>query len=378
MFHPRRLNGVRIGIVLRSLALGGAERQAVLVANGLDELAGARVAVWAFEPGDRVPKLLRPEIDVIVQHPGSEGSSVARLRQLLGFVERLRRARFDILVPFTDHPNRVVGAVWPLTGAAAAVWNQRDEGREVTGRPLERIALRTVRCFVANSEAGREFLVDRMKVDGGRITLIPNGVQLEPPRLGFDRWRSKLGVDEKTSVTVMLASLSSKKDHDTLLSAWSIVVSAVTPPPVLVLAGRLADSADRVLDRIAELGVGDAVRVLGEVEDVSGLLAAADLAVFSSFLEGCPNGVLEPMAAGLPVIATRITGTSEALGATYPWLVPERDPRALAAGILDALDRTEAARSIGVRNRQRCRALFSAEAAVRRWAELVTQLVSTP
>jgi glycosyltransferase involved in cell wall biosynthesis len=63
-----------------------------------------------------------------------------------------------------------------------------------------------------------------------------------------------------------------------------------------------------------DLDLGPSVRFLGHVADIPSLLGAVDLGVFSSQLEGCPNGVLECMAAGLAVVATDIPGVREAMG----------------------------------------------------------------
>ena len=65
---------------------------------------------------------------------------------------------------------------------------------------------------------------------------------------------------------------------------------------------------------IQELKIVSSVRLVGEVPDLANLLGALDLGVFSSRFEGCPNGVLECMAAGLPVVATDIPGIIEAVG----------------------------------------------------------------
>jgi glycosyltransferase involved in cell wall biosynthesis len=67
------------------------------------------------------------------------------------------------------------------------------------------------------------------------------------------------------------------------------------------------------------------VRFTGPVADVLGLLQASDLAVFSSRLEGCPNGILEAMAVGLPVVATDIPGIREAVGSDGIHLLCPRD-----------------------------------------------------
>jgi glycosyltransferase involved in cell wall biosynthesis len=70
-----------------------------------------------------------------------------------------------------------------------------------------------------------------------------------------------------------------------------------------------------VRDEAEALGVSESVRFLGSVEDVSGLLGAVDLGVFSSRSEGCPNGVLESMAAGLPLVATDVPAIRSVVGA---------------------------------------------------------------
>jgi glycosyltransferase involved in cell wall biosynthesis len=78
----------------------------------------------------------------------------------------------------------------------------------------------------------------------------------------------------------------------------------------------------------------DTVRFLGKVDDIAGLLSAVDLCIHSSKTEGCPNGVLEAMAAGLPVIGTDIPGIREAVGeAGNGFLVPVGDHQRMADAI---------------------------------------------
>ena len=96
------------------------------------------------------------------------------------------------------------------------------------------------------------------------------------------------------------------------------------------------------------------------------MLPAADLFVLPSLFEGLPLSVLEAMAAGLPVVGTRIGGTEEAVadGMTGR-LVPARDPAALAAAILEVLDDPDKAARWGATGRQRQQAEFSATRMVR-------------
>ena len=94
--------------------------------------------------------------------------------------------------------------------------------------------------------------------------------------------------------------------------------------------GPLGPRLKRLADR---LGLGPAVQFHGRCEDVPARMAQATLLVLPSAFEGLPLVVLEAMAAGLPVVATRIGGTTEALGPDHPWLTPPGDSRALAAAL---------------------------------------------
>ena len=130
----------------------------------------------------------------------------------------------------------------------------------------------------------------------------------------------------------------------------------------LVLAGRLDDTVDALRALISECGIDRCVHVAGPVTDVSGLLAACDLAVFSSRSEGCPNGVLEAMSAGLTVVGTDIAGIREVLGAdNQACLVPVGDAAALAATIVRLANDTDARARIGAANRVRTAAVFTPE-----------------
>jgi glycosyltransferase involved in cell wall biosynthesis len=183
----------------------------------------------------------------------------------------------------------------------------------------------------------------------------------------------------------VVANLQKNKDHETLLRAWRIACDRLGAPlarqagegpgvrALLVLAGRL-DAPAAIQGLIGELQLDQSVRLLGEVDDVSGLLSAADLGVLSSRSEGCPNGVLESMAAGLAVVATDCPGIREAVGgAGTPWLAPAGDAEAMAERILRLAADAELRAQLGAANRQRIASEFTRE---RLNADLATLLAS--
>src|SRR5262249_35825678 len=95
-------------------------------------------------------------------------------------------------------------------------------------------------------------------------------------------------------------------------------------------------------------------RFLGEVRDVPGLLARASLFVLPSYTEGISLTLLEAMARGLPVVATRVGGNPEVVeGGETGLLVPARDAEALAAAVLDLQRGPERGGRMGAAGRRR-------------------------
>ncbi len=309
---------------------------------------------------------------------------VRRWSALAAFLFKLRCAHFDAILSYTMAPNVLCGAVLPWTGAKVFVWNQRDEGRGRFGRTLERLALAHTFYFVSNSRHGSLFLSEVLGVDPARIRVVRNGV--EPPRIGRDRrsWRASLGIGEDVFLACMVSNLHRFKDHGTLLNAWRLALDRWPPTVnsgVLLLAGRMHAEARGLLDLAEDLRLGGNVRFLGEVDDVAGLLGAVDLGVFSSRLEGVPNGVLECMAEGLAVVASDIPGVREAVGPEgAPLLAPVGDADTLAECLLTAVSDPGLRARLGQANRRRASEEFGVgvmcEAMMRLVAEALASSIS--
>jgi glycosyltransferase involved in cell wall biosynthesis len=156
---------------------------------------------------------------------------------------------------------------------------------------------------------------------------------------------------------VTVARLSPEKDVANLVRASALVARQFPDLSVEVAGGGACfDDLKRLT---AELGVGDRVKFLGEVRDVPALLARARMFVLPSRSEGIPLTVLEAMARGLPVVATRVGGLSEVVveGETG-LLVPSADPAALAAAMLRLWRETDTGRRMGEAGRRRVEQVF--------------------
>lgn len=165
--------------------------------------------------------------------------------------------------------------------------------------------------------------------------------------------RSRLGIDPDCPLAVTVGRYSPEKRQETLIEAmarpaadqWALAVVGWGP------------LEDDLRERAREAGVADRVTVTGRVPSVHEYYAAADAFALASATEGLPVTVLEAMAAGLPVVGTRVPGTTEAVVDDETGVVvPPADPDALAAG-LARLDRPTR-RTFGDHGERRARETF--------------------
>lgn len=360
------LAGARVIIVIGPLELGGSERQAILLARYLTRDQNAKVEVWGYgEPGRAAELCDAYGItwrSMPVPLPWSI-SRITQLKRLARFAWLLRRAKPDIVLPFMFLESVVCGLVWPFTGARACIWNQRCEGRDRLGRWAEKLAIRFSYQIIANSEHGGQFLVNTLGVPSDRVRIVHNGVAPDLPQEDRATWRRRFNVSDDTFLACMVANLQTYKDHVTLLKAWRRVVDHVknhNQKAVLLLAGRFDEMYIPLKALAYDLELGQSVRFLGPVKDISGLLSAVEVGVHSSVNEGCPNGVLECMSAGLAVAGTDYPGIREAVGPDgYQFLAAPGDAEALAQQIIRLALDSDMRREAGQANRRRIESEFS-------------------
>ena len=359
------LRGLKILFVFATLDIGGSERQALLLARHLKEKHGADVRVWGLQA--RAGALASACDDAGIHRESIPftwpESRRGKLLELARFAGRLRRERPDILLPFNLIPCIVTGLTWRYSGARLDVWSQRNAGNETAARGLHRLAVRLSPWFISNSEHGKRLLVETYGVDQHRIRVIPNGISLPPEAEGRDAWRRRMGVGDDCFVAVMVANIHYPKDHPTLLKAWRMfldrTLEAGGAQAMLLLVGRPDADMERLKSLAFDLSLGGHLKVLGWIEDMSGLLHAADILVHSSKSEGMPNAVIEGMEAGLPVVATDIPGVREAVGPDgVRFLAPPEDPAALSGQIFRFWQNGTLRRSVGAAMKSRAEQVF--------------------
>jgi len=185
------------------------------------------------------------------------------------------------------------------------------------------------------SDAVRASHASRMPGLASRFVTIVNGI----PDLGAVRARAEvraeIGVPSDAPMAFTAGSMTPAKAQHVMVEAFARM-SARVPEARLVIAGDGALRAD-LERRIAALGIGERVKLLGARSDVPDLLGAADLAVVTSDWEARQLFAQEALRAGVPLVATAVGGLPELVG-TAADLVPPNDLDAFDAAVRRLLD----------------------------------------
>ncbi|HEU4565823.1 MAG TPA: glycosyltransferase [Gemmatimonadaceae bacterium] len=236
----------------------------------------------------------------------------------------------------------------------------------------EYLQLRSFRRFDAVVAVSRP-LVDRLGRAGvprDRLHLVPNAFDDRAPRLGRAEARRALGVTGDAFLVGWVGRLSAEKGADVLLDA---VARLRDLPLTVAVVGEGRERAE--LERRAEsLGIAHRVRWAGLVPDAGRLFAGFDTFVLSSRSEGTPIALFEAMAAGVPIVATRVGGVPDVVTDTEALLVPPERPDRLA-GAIEAVHREPlAAHARARRARERLTTRFALEPWLARYDAIYRQL----
>jgi glycosyltransferase involved in cell wall biosynthesis len=207
-------------------------------------------------------------------------------------------------------------------------------------RPLERSVVRNSARVIATSyEIARRF-------DGvaSAIDVVEPVHEVRIPTRSSSEIRAELGADGPLVVSV--ARLHAQKSLDVLVRA-SVALAARYPEVRVVVAGD-GPERSRLETLVAELGLGEVVRLLGARDDVIDLMAAADVVVFTSSWESGPLTLLEAGSVSAPVVSTPVGFVPDIVQpGTSGLLVPVGDVDATAAAIMGFVDDPEVARRNG-------------------------------
>ncbi len=232
-------------------------------------------------------------------------------------------------------------------------------------RLLRQILDPFIHRYIAVSEDLCSWLTQTLRLAQGRIQQIYNGVDQErfSPRPDQRPALAPPGFLRDDQLLVgTVGRLAEVKDQFSLLAAVQILASQQPETRDSVRLVLVGDGPlfSRLQDSIKELGIEDLVWMPGDRADIPQLLRMIDIFVLPSLAEGISNTLLEAMASGLPLIATRTGGNPELVDdGDNGYLVPVSDPRALANTIAKMLAEPETRKAMGLRGRKKVARRFN-------------------
>ena len=333
---------IRILFLIDKLGVGGTERQLVELIKRLDPgkfelylgcLSGQSSGIQDFLPGDVKVRTLLLEIDSTYSLPALTGAS-----RLIRFI---RSESIDIVQCYFLKA-KALGCIAGKLARAKTVSCMRDLGLNITSANILPLLLANF-CtdrFLVNSLGVKDYLIREQKVRPSRIDVVVNGVDVTKYRPATPAEKAehklKLGIEPSAVVIGVVANLRPVKGLADLIRAAPSVCQ-VREKTHFVIVGEGRQEAD-LRRQAADLGVAEKITFATGCTDARPYLLAFDIGVLCSLSEGFSNSILEYMAAGLPVVATRVGGNKEQINdGVTGLLVPPGDSRSLANALLTLL-----------------------------------------
>jgi len=322
---------------------GGGQRSLFYLLRGLNREIFNPVVVCP-EPGDLVDQLQTLGIDTLVM-------PFKRFRQLsVGFVWRIFRLirEWRINLVHTDAPAETfyAGIAARLAGVPL-IWHIRVSDAGPADRLLAALA---TRLFMVASSLRTRF----PSTPADKLVPIINGIDVAEfdarPPVGI---RQEIGVGSGPLLIGCVGRLEEMKGQEYLVRAVKLLGDRGGDFRVLLIGAAEGNYREKLMALMHELKVEEYFVYLGFRQDTHGIIKELDLLVSaSSFGEGLSRVILEAMAAGKPVVATEVGGAAEAIAEGITgYVVPPRDPQALAEAMSRLLTDHERRRKFGFAGR---------------------------
>jgi sugar transferase (PEP-CTERM/EpsH1 system associated) len=368
--------GATIVQLLHALTVGGAEVLAARLARRLrDEYRFVFVCLDGLgELGEQLRGAGFP-VHVLGRRPGLDWRCPLRLARVLG------RERADLV-----HAHQYTPFFYGLMGRLLCrrppvLFTEHGRWLPDIRRPRRILANRLLverrDRIVGVGKSVRQALIRNEGLPARRVGVVYNGIDVHAfgdTRHDRPAVRREIGLGPHDLAILQVARLDHLKDHATAVRALARVARE-RPEARLVLIGEGPERA-KIEACVREYKLAGRVVFLGLRRDVARLLAAADLFLLTSISEGIPLTVLEAMAAGLPVVSTRVGGVPEIVADGQTGLLaPAGDDEALAAVILQLAGNENLRRQLGDAGRERARTRFSEERMVGEYARIYEEML---
>jgi glycosyltransferase involved in cell wall biosynthesis len=374
---------MKVMLLIRSLDVGGAERQVVDLAKGLHRQGHEVLVATFYQAG-----ALAEELD---------SGGVRRIAldkrgrwDVLSFLVRLRRLlvreRPDVLYSYLGLPNILSALLVRTISGARLVWGVRASNVDLSRYDwfvrfaflLECRLSRIPNLIIANSNAGKNYHAEK-GFPPDKVVVIPNGIDVNrfrPNLAARAKFRTEWKIKDGEILIGLVARLDPMKDHASFLQAAAIVRERRVDVRFVCIGDGEPRYRANLKQMASDLGLGEAIIWTGVQTDMNTVLNGLDIACSSSSDgEGFSNVVAEAMACCIPCVVTDV-GDSAAIVGDTGIVVPTSSPQALADAWQRKLaDLETAPRQDAERARRRIVESFSVEKMVSATEKALVDLV---
>ena len=362
---------LRIAFCITDLQYGGAEKILCQLAKGLDRRRWKPAVFCLSSPQPLESSLRRAGIPVhcISAHHRWDVTVIPKLATAIRLFDP------HVLQTFLFHANfsgRLAGrwAGVPLIVSGARVAERRFRWPMILDNLTARLADHTI-CV---SQGVARWTHERAHWPRSRLSVIPNGVDVSAFESALPADRNALGVPDDALVVLFVGRLDPQKGLHDLLEAFAGLRKEI-PRAHLLMVGQ-GPLQGVLQSQSANLQLQDCIHFTDWRADVANLMKAADIFALPSHWEGMPNVLLEAMAAGLPVVATRVEGSEEAVihGETG-LLVSPGDPTMLKSALIELAKADQLRVKLSETARKRVREFFTIETMIARYERRYLELL---
>ncbi len=351
--------------LINTLSAGGAELHLLTLCHALRQ-KGVEMVVACLREHVKGSRSLRPEFE-------REGIRVVDLQAAwrynwlfpIRFIRLTKQERPDILhthLPRADFGGAVghlLDPSIPWISSIHDIYSNSWSGKWAL--PLFNGMWRRADALIAISHAVKEWLIQERHIALEKVTMIHYGIELEAFTQPHADWRRARGLDGQ-AIIGSIGRLESRKGHDILIRAMPAVREQV-PSAFLAIVGHDPWDYGKTLQTIIDkLGLKGHAQLIGFQSDVPSFLHALDLFAFASRSEGFGQVVIEAMAAGKPVVASKIPPLTEiVVDGETGLLVEPNNPAAFAEALVWLCRHPDEAQQMGMRAQARVQHHFSVD-----------------
>jgi len=326
---------IRLVFCITELNLGGAERALTQLVLSLDRREWEPHVICLGPRGHFAIELEAANVSVVCLN----ATRVSQLlRTLIRLRRELKRIKPSLVQTFLFHANILgrIAARWAGIRHVVSGLRVADRRSPWYGR-IDRWTNRWVEMNVCVSQGVADYAANQEGLRVDKLIVIPNAVDLNRFADVSPASLAEFGIPDGSRVLISIGRLDRQKGIDVLLNAVALIPREIQHLHFLIVGDGPESTSLHQLAR--QLNIVDRVHFAGQREDIPSLLAASTALILSSRWEGMANVVLEAMAAGRPVIATKVEGIEELVQPDMTGIVvPPDRPHDLANAVQTLLN----------------------------------------